>query len=143
MTFADNYYQTVADPNGFTATPNGRALGLLPQEELNKNPQPAGLNFPKVNGDSLGQADREILLGTRQGESGRENSRIGFTKDDGIGGTHKRAFGWYAGTVDLDLEQVNLQYPHVEASENPQEVNDISNKQTKPKPNTLTTIWRD
>ena len=103
----------------------------------------AGLNFPQANGDTLGKADREILLGTREAEPGRENSRIGFTKDDGIGGTHKRAFGWYAGTVDLELEQVNLQYPHVEASENPQEVNDISNKQTKPKPNTLTTIWRD
>jgi hypothetical protein len=125
VTWADNYYQTVADPNRLTATPNGRALGLLPQEELNKNPKPAGLNFPKVNGDALGQADREILLGTREGEPGREYSRIGFTKDDGIGGTHKRAFGWYAGTVDLGLDQVNLQYPHVAASENPQEINDI------------------
>jgi len=125
VTFADNYYQTVADPNGFTATPNGRALGLLPQEELDKNPQPAGLNFPKVNGDALGQADREILLGTREGEPGREYSRIGFTKDDLVGGTHTRAFGWYAGTVDLSLEQVKVEYPHVEASENPQEINDI------------------
>ncbi|WP_341735970.1 DUF4114 domain-containing protein [Microcoleus sp. CAWBG640] len=51
VTWADNYYQTVADPNGVTATPNGRALGLLPQEELDKNPKPAGLNFPKTNGD--------------------------------------------------------------------------------------------
>jgi DNA/RNA endonuclease G (NUC1) len=125
VTFADNYYQTVADPNSGTATPNGRALGLLPQEELDKNPQPAGLNFPKVNGDALGQADREILLGTREVEPGSEYSRIGFTKDDGIGGTHTRAFGWYAGTVDLSLEQVKVEYPHVEASENPQEINDI------------------
>ena len=125
MTWADHYYQTVADPNGVTATPNGRSLGLLPQEELNKNPKPAGLNFPQANGVTLGKADREILLGTREEEPGRENSRSGFTKDDGIGGTHKRAFGWYAGTVDLDLEQVKVEYPHVEASENPQEINDI------------------
>jgi DNA/RNA endonuclease G (NUC1) len=125
VTWADNYYQTVADPNSGTATPNGRALGLLPQEELNKNPQPAGLNFPTVKGDTLGQADREILLGTREGEPGREHSRIGFTKDDFVGGTHTRAFGWYAGTVDLSLEQVKVEYPHVEASEHPQEINDI------------------
>ena len=125
LNYSDNYYQTVADPNGGTATPNGRALGLLPQEELNKNPKPAGLNFPKANGDPLGQADREILLGTRQGEPGREYSRIGFTKDDRVGGTHTRAFGWYAGTVDLGLEKVKVEYPHVEASENPQEINDI------------------
>ncbi|MCC3410001.1 MAG: Ig domain-containing protein group 2 domain-containing protein, partial [Microcoleus sp. PH2017_10_PVI_O_A] len=125
VTFADNYYQTVANPNGLTATPNGRALGLLPQEELNKNPKPAGLNFPTVKGDPLGQADREILLGTRGGEPGREYSRIGFTKDDRVGGTHTRAFGWYAGTVDLGLEKVKVEYPHVEASENPQEINDI------------------
>nr|WP_228050355.1 DNA/RNA non-specific endonuclease [Tychonema sp. LEGE 06208] len=133
VTFADNYYQTVADPNGVTATPNGRALGLLPQEELDKNPKPAGLNFPKAtNGDTLGKADREILLGTRNEEPGRINSRIGFTKDDVIAGTHKRAFGWYAGTVDLDLEEVLLQYPHVEASEKPQAVNDMLGKMGLP-----------
>lgn len=133
VTFADNYYQNVANPNGVTATPNGRALSLLPQEELNKNPKPAGLNFPKAtNGVNLGQADREILLGTREGEPDRINSRIGFTKDDSIAGTHKRAFGWYAGTVDLDLEEVLLQYPHVEASENPQAVNDMLGKMGKP-----------
>ena len=114
VTWADNYYQTVADPNGLTATPNGRSLGLLPQEELDKNPKPAGLNFPKANGNTLGKADREILLGTRQEEPGRENSRIGFTTDDLVGGTHKRAFGWYAGTVNLRLEQVKVEYPHVE-----------------------------
>ena len=132
VTFADNYYQTVANPNGLTATPNGRALGQLPQEELDKNPKPAGLNFPTVNGVTLGQADREILLGTREGEPDRINSRIGFTKDDSIAGTHKRAFGWYAGTVDLDLEEVLLQYPHVEASENPQAVNDMLGKMGLP-----------
>lgn len=71
VTFADNYYQTVADP-------------------------------------------------------------IGFTKDDVIAGTHKRAFGWYAGTVDLDLEEVLLQYPHVEASEKPQAVNDMLGKMGLP-----------
>ncbi len=132
VTWADNYYQTVADPNSFTATPNGRSLGQLPQEELDKNPKPAGLNFPKASGNTLGKADREILLGTREEEPGRENSRIGFTKDDVIGGTHKRAFGWYAGTVDLDLEEVKLQYPHVEASENPQAVNDMLGKMGLP-----------
>ncbi|MEG4310901.1 DNA/RNA non-specific endonuclease [Microcoleus sp. AT10_D2] len=132
VTFADNYYQTVADPNGGTATPNGRSLSLLPQEELDKNPKPAGLNFPKANGVTLGKADREILLGTREKEPGRENSRIGFTKDDFVGGTHKRAFGWYAGTVDLDLEEVLLQYPHVEASEKPQAVNDMLGKMGLP-----------
>jgi len=26
VTFADNYYQTVADPTGLTATPNGRNI---------------------------------------------------------------------------------------------------------------------
>ncbi|MCC3428505.1 MAG: hypothetical protein JGK12_32545, partial [Microcoleus sp. PH2017_01_SCD_O_A] len=132
VTFADNYYQTVADPAGLTATPNGRALGQLPQEELDKNPKPAGLNFPKANGVTLGKADREILLGTREGEPNRINSRIGFTKDDFVGGTHKRAFGWYAGTVDLDLEEVLLQYPHVEASEKPQAVNDMLGKMGLP-----------
>ncbi|MFB8794804.1 MAG: DNA/RNA non-specific endonuclease [Microcoleus sp.] len=132
VTFADNYYQTVADPNGGTATPNGRALGLLPQEELDKNPKPAGLNFPKASGVTLGKADREILLGTREEEPDRINSRIGFTKDDVIAGTHKRAFGWYAGTVDLDLEEVLLQYPHVEASEKPQAVNDMLGKMGLP-----------
>jgi len=125
VTWADNYYQTVADPNGLTGTPNGRSLGQLSQEELDKNPKPAGLNFPQANGDTLGKADREIFLGTREREPGRENSRIGFTKDNLVGATHKRAFGWYAGTVDLSLEQVKLQYPHVGASENPQEINDI------------------
>ena len=30
----------------------------------------------------MGKADREILLGTRKVEPDRENSRIGFTKDD-------------------------------------------------------------
>ncbi len=125
VTFADNYYQTVANPNGFTATPNGRSLAGLPQEELDKNPRPAGLNFPQANGVNLGQPDLEVLLGTREGEPGRENSRIGFTKDDDIGGTHKRTWAWYGGTVDLDLEQVKLQYPHVGASENPQEINDM------------------
>ncbi len=132
VTFADNYYQTVADPNGGTATPNGRSLSQLPQEELDKNPKPAGLNFPKASGVTLGKADREILLGTREKEPGRENSRIGFTKDDVIAGTHKRAFGWYAGTVDLDLEEVLLQYPHVEASEKPQAVNDMLGKMGLP-----------
>ena len=82
VTWADNYYQTVANPNGLTATPNGRSLSQLPQEELNKNPKPAGLNFPQANGVNLGKADREILLGIREGEPDRENSRIGFTKDD-------------------------------------------------------------
>ncbi|TAD82481.1 MAG: DNA/RNA non-specific endonuclease [Oscillatoriales cyanobacterium] len=124
VTFADNYYQTVANPNGLTATPNGRALGQLPQEELNKNPKPAGLNFPTVKGDPLGQADREILLGTRGGEPGREYSRIGFTKDDDIGGTHKRAWTWYAGTVDLDLDQVQTQYPHASNPNVPESIND-------------------
>ncbi len=124
VTFADNYYQTVANPNGVTATPNGRALSLLPQEELNKNPKPAGLNFPTVNGVNLGKADREILLGTREGEPGRINSRIGFTKDDDIGGTHKRAWTWYAGTVDLDLDQVQTQYPHASNPNVPESIND-------------------
>ncbi|MEG5129484.1 DNA/RNA non-specific endonuclease [Microcoleus sp. ARI1-B5] len=124
VTFADNYYQTVANPNHGTATPNGRALGQLPQEELNKNPKPAGLNFPKASGVNLGKADREILLGTREGEPDRINSRIGFTKDDDIGGTHKRAWTWYAGTVDLDLEQVQTQYPHASNPNVPELIND-------------------
>ncbi|MEZ2246692.1 DNA/RNA non-specific endonuclease [Microcoleus sp.] len=124
VTFADNYYQTVADPIGLTATPNGRSLAGLPIEELNKNPKPAGLNFPKANGDTLGKADREILLGTRNGEPDRISSRIGFTKDDDIGGTHKRAWTWYAGTVDLDLDQVKTQYPHASNPNVPESIND-------------------
>jgi hypothetical protein len=52
-------------------------------------------------------ADAEILLGTRAGqerrEPGREQSRIGFTRDDRIGGPHTRTLAWYAGTVDLGL----------------------------------------
>ncbi|MEZ2232067.1 DNA/RNA non-specific endonuclease [Microcoleus sp.] len=63
VTWADNYYQNVADPNGLTATPNGRALSLLPQEELNKNPKPAGLNFPQVNGEGVGEGWFYSVLG--------------------------------------------------------------------------------
>ncbi|PPT05015.1 hypothetical protein CKA32_004457 [Geitlerinema sp. FC II] len=112
VTFADNYYQTVADPNSLSATPNGRSLSAFPQAEQDKDPQPAGLE--RLNG---GQPDLEVLLGTRVGQDGRENSRLGFTRDDRLGGPHQRAFAWYAGTVDLDATQVRPDFPHVPASE--------------------------
>jgi DNA/RNA endonuclease G (NUC1) len=126
VTFSDNYYQTVANPNGFTATPNGRSLGQLPQEELDleRKSKFAGLNFPQVNGVNLGQPDLEVLLGTREGQPGRENSRIGFTKDDMLGSPHQRANAWYAGTVDLNLDRVQSQFPHASNPNVPEPIND-------------------
>ena len=103
VTFSDNYYQTVANPNGFTSTPNGRNIPFLPTEELVKTPRSAGLNFPQENGIPLGHPDVEVLLGTREGQPGRDLSRLGFTRDNLLGATHARVYDWYAGTVDLDL----------------------------------------
>ena len=124
VTFADNYYQSVADPNGTTATPNGRALSELPAAELNKNPRPAGLNFPEVNGVTLGQPDLEVLLGTRAGQPGRNQSRFGFTRDDGLGGPHLRTMAWYTGTVDLALSDVLTEFPHASNPQLPEAIND-------------------
>ncbi|PSB39712.1 hypothetical protein C7B69_01790, partial [filamentous cyanobacterium Phorm 46] len=124
VTFADNYYQTVADPNGVTATPNGRNIPYLPIEELNKNPRPVGLNFPLDDGITLGHPDLEVLLGTREGQPGRANSRIGFTKDDGLGSPHTRTWSWYAGTVDLDISEVRPEYPHASNPNLPEGIND-------------------
>jgi len=100
VTFADNYYQTLADPNGLTLTPNGRDIPDLPAAETSKNPLPPGLVFPRNEQfQLLGQPDLPVLL----------NGRTGFTKDDGVGGSHGRTLAWYAGTVDLDLNQVEIE----------------------------------
>ncbi|NJL77654.1 MAG: tandem-95 repeat protein, partial [Richelia sp. SM2_1_7] len=93
VTFADNYYQTVADPNGITVTPNGRNIPGLPESETSKNPQPAGLRFPPGGG-----TDYTALL----------NGRTGFTEDNRIGGPHSQVMTWYGGTVDLLLEEMKL-----------------------------------
>ncbi|MBF2017605.1 MAG: beta-propeller fold lactonase family protein [Rivularia sp. T60_A2020_040] len=97
VTFADNYYQTVADPNGLTATPNGRNIPELPESETSKNPQPAGLKFP--NG---GQTDYTVFL------SDPNLKLTGFDRDNGFGGPHGQVMAWYAGTIDLSLEDINV-----------------------------------
>lgn len=69
ITFADNYYQTTADPSGLGSfTPNGRNIpNLLPPEDTSNQP---GLNFPKdEDGNLLGVPDVVEFMGTRSGET--------------------------------------------------------------------------
>ena len=73
VTFADNYYQTVANENGISGTPNGREIE---------------------------DADVNVHL----------DGRTGLTWDNRIGGPHTRVFGWYAGTADFDIEEVQAGY---------------------------------
>ncbi len=111
VTFADNYYQTVPELEGMTFTPGGRDIPRLPTTETI---DPAGLKFPRQgwanwnpdpNAPLLGEPDVSIQLGTRQGEEGYEDGRVGFTRETdplfGFGGTHTRVPNWYAGTADL------------------------------------------
>ena len=72
VTFADNYYQTVARETN-TFTPNGREID---------------------------NADVNVKL----------DGRSGFNFDLGFGGTHTRVLTWYAGTVDLALDEVRTGY---------------------------------
>jgi DNA/RNA endonuclease G (NUC1) len=85
ITFADNYYQTVADEQGATLTPNGRSLGNVDEsQDINiLTPDGADLNY-------------------------RLNNLSGFKPDDRVGGPHLKALSWYAGTVDLALEELQL-----------------------------------
>jgi hypothetical protein len=99
VTFADNYYQTLADPDGLTLTPNGRDIPNLPAAETSKNPRPDGLNFPRNKlFQLLGQPDLPVLL----------NGRAGFTEDNRFGETHGRTLAWYGGTIDLGLSELKI-----------------------------------
>ncbi|MEG3882310.1 Ig domain-containing protein group 2 domain-containing protein, partial [Microcoleus sp. herbarium7] len=111
ITFADNYYQTTANPNGLGSfTPNGRNIpNLLPPENTSNQP---GLQFPKdENGNLLGVPDVVEFLGTRFGQTGRVDSRAGFTRQTdaipiiggGLGATHGRVLNWYSGSANLGL----------------------------------------
>ncbi|MBO0351521.1 DNA/RNA non-specific endonuclease, partial [Phormidium pseudopriestleyi FRX01] len=115
ITFADNYYQTTAEPNSFTSiTPNGRNLpNLLPPEDSGNAP---GLQFPTdENGNFLGVPDVVEFLGTRLGTEDDANSRVGFSRQTdpipviggGLGATHGRVLSWYLGTTDLELSESN------------------------------------
>jgi DNA/RNA endonuclease G (NUC1) len=115
ITFADNYYQTTAEPNSFTSiTPNGRNLpNLLPPEDSGNAP---GLQFPTdENGNFLGVPDVVEFLGTRLGAEDDANSRVGFSRQTdpipviggGLGATHGRVLSWYLGTTDLELSESN------------------------------------
>ena len=82
VTFADNYYQTAANQNASTFTPNGRSV-----TDTSGNP---------------GAADLEINF--------TQQKRAGFITDDlsafgislfGVGGPHSRVWVWYGGTTDL------------------------------------------
>ena len=99
VTFADNYYQTLANPNGATLIPNGRDIPNLPEAELNKTPLPAGLNLPRDEQFRLlGQPDLPVRL----------NGRTGFSGDNPLVDYHGRTLAWYAGTVDFNLEQIKI-----------------------------------
>ncbi|MEG3840583.1 YncE family protein [Microcoleus sp. herbarium14] len=113
ITFADNYYQTTAAPSGLGSfTPNGRNIpNLLPPESTSNEP---GLQFPKdENGNLLGVPDVVEFLGTRSGQTGRVDSRAGFTRQTdaipviggGLGATHGRVLNWYSGSANLGLRE--------------------------------------
>ena len=113
ITFADNYYQTTANPNGLGSfTPNGRNIpNLLPPEDTSNEP---GLQFPKdENGNLIGVPDVVEFLGTRSGQTGRVDSRAGFSRETdpipliggGLGATHGRVLNWYSGTANLGLRE--------------------------------------
>jgi DNA/RNA endonuclease G (NUC1) len=118
ITFADNYYQTTAAPNGLLLlTPNGRNIpNLLPPEDNSNQP---GLKFPKdANGNLLGVPDVVEFLGTRSGENGYADSRAGFTRQTdaipliggGLGGNHTRVLNWYSGSANLGLRESQPSY---------------------------------
>jgi DNA/RNA endonuclease G (NUC1) len=118
ITFADNYYQTTADPNRLgSLTPNGRNIpNLLPPEDTSTQP---GLQFPKdANGNLLGVPDVVEFLGTRSGENGYADSRAGFSRQTdpipviggGMGATHGRVLNWYSGSANLGLRESQPSY---------------------------------
>ena len=118
ITFADNYYQTTADPSDLGSfTPNGRNIpNLLPPENTSNQP---GLNFPKdEDGNLLGVPDVVEFLGTRSGETGYAESRAGFTRQTdaipiiggGLGATHGRVLNWYSGSANLGLTDSQPSY---------------------------------
>ncbi|MEG4445304.1 DNA/RNA non-specific endonuclease [Microcoleus sp. AT9_B5] len=112
ITFADNYYQTTAEPSLGSFTPNGRNIpNLLPPEDTSNQP---GLNFPKdEDGNLLGVPDVVEFLGTGSGETGYAESRAGFTRQTdaipiiggGLGATHGRVLNWYSGSANLGLTE--------------------------------------
>lgn len=115
ITWADNYYQTTADPSRpDSLTPNGRNIPyLLPPENSSNAP---GLQFPKdENGDFLGVPDLVEFLGTRAGELGYADSRAGFSRQTdpilgvggGLGATHGRVLTWYDGSANLELSSIH------------------------------------
>jgi DNA/RNA endonuclease G (NUC1) len=118
ITFADNYYQTTADPNVLgSLTPNGRNIpNLLPPEDTSTEP---GLQFPRdANGNLLGVPDAVEFLGTRSGENGYADSRAGFSRQTdripviggGMGATHGRVLNWYSGSANLGLRESQPSY---------------------------------
>ncbi|MEG4854765.1 DNA/RNA non-specific endonuclease [Microcoleus sp. B5-D4] len=118
ITFADNYYQTTANPNGLgSLTPNGRNIpNLLPPEDTSNQP---GLQFPKdEDGNLLGVPDVVEFLGTRSEQTGRVDSRAGFTRQTdaipviggGLGATHGRVLNWYSGSANLGLTDSQPSY---------------------------------
>ncbi|MCT7953198.1 DNA/RNA non-specific endonuclease [Ancylothrix sp. C2] len=120
ITFADNYYQTTAEPGSFTSiTPNGRNIPqLLPPEDSSNA---AGLQFPTdAAGNFLGVPDVVEFLGTRAGEEGYADSRTGFSRQTdpipviggGLGATHGRVFTWYAGSTNLGLTESHPSYAY-------------------------------
>ena len=112
ITFADNYYQTTADPSLGSLTPNGRNIpNLLPPEDTSNQP---GLNFPKdEDGNFLGVPDVVEFLGTRSGETDYADSRAGFSRQTdpipvvggGLGATHGRVLNWYSSSANLGLRE--------------------------------------
>ncbi len=113
ITFADNYYQTTANPTELGSfTPNGRNIpNLLPPEDTSNEP---GLQFPRdPNGNLLGVPDVVEFLGTRSGQNNYADSRAGFSRQTdpipviggGLGATHGRALNWYSGTANLNLTE--------------------------------------
>ncbi|MCY7385282.1 MAG: hypothetical protein LH628_22415, partial [Microcoleus sp. CAN_BIN18] len=112
ITFADNYYQTTANPTELGSfTPNGRNIpNLLPPEDTSNEP---GLKFPKdPNGNLLGVPDVVEFLGTRSEQNNYADSRAGFSRQTdpiliggGLGATHGRALNWYSGTANLNLTE--------------------------------------
>ena len=118
ITFADNYYQTTANPTGLGSfTPNGRNIpNLLPPEDTSNQP---GLQFPKdANGNLLGVPDVVEFLGTRSGQIGYVDSRAGFTRQTdaipliggGFGANHGRVLNWYSGSANLGLRESQPSY---------------------------------
>ncbi|MCX7894015.1 MAG: putative Ig domain-containing protein, partial [Burkholderiales bacterium] len=85
LSFHDNYYQTVADPEGNPATPNGRSV---PTADINL----ALTGRPGFTEDDLALGTIDYLLGT-------------LNLNFGLGTAHFRVKSWYAGTLDLSARE--------------------------------------